>query len=75
MPRSWLCLMRTPLGLPVEPDVYMMTARESGRGGVGGKRAASSRPLSTTSCTERICRASARVNGLVRHEYANNNDN
>ena len=29
MPSSCLCLIMTPLGLPVDPDVYMITAIDS----------------------------------------------
>jgi hypothetical protein len=29
------CLISTPLGVPVEPDVYMIHARSSGVGGMG----------------------------------------
>jgi hypothetical protein len=47
--------MSTPLGLPVDPDVYMMTASESGEGGVGGNCFAVSRPMFTTSSNDRIC--------------------
>ncbi len=52
---NWLCVISTPFGLPVVPDVYITTASEVGLGGLTGISEFLAFPALTTSSTERIC--------------------
>eukprot|EP00965_Chrysotila_dentata_P189804 6173519-Pleurochrysis_carterae.AAC.3 len=61
-----VCVIITPLGSPVEPDVYMSTAMDSGFGGVGASGFAL--PMAITSSKESNCNAGGALSSRLRIE-------